>query len=230
MARPAVAAPTPDTWRGLLPAALRIVEGLRDNGYGPLDMRMGGGTVLMFRFGHRVSKDIDLFIHDAQALACLSPRLNEAAGHGVLEYREQANAIKFLLPLGDVDFIVAGSATRLPPAETLEFEGWRIPLDATAEILAKRLLYRAESFKARDVFDMAVALALDRPAAMEAIRAAASTRPALLRRLRALAPEPAGLLAQALLTTEAGAPYVQGMVETVLRAVTDADAAGAVAR
>lgn len=77
---------------------------------------------------------------------------------------------------------------------------------------------------------MAVALALDRPAAMEAIRAAASTRPALLRRLRALAPEPAGLLAQALLTTEAGAPYVQGMVETVLRAVADADAAGAGAR
>jgi len=40
----------------------------------------------------------------------------------------------------------------------------------------------------------------------------------------------AGLLAQALLTTEAGAPYVQGMVETLLRAVTDADAAGAGAR
>lgn len=230
MAPPAMAAPTPDTWRGLLPAALRIVESLRDNGYGPLDMRMGGGTVLMLRFGHRVSKDIDLFIHDARALAYLSPRLNEAAGHGGLEYQEQANAIKFLLPLGDVGFIVAGSATRPPPAETLEFEGWRIPLDATAEILAKKLLYRAESLKARDVFDMAVALALDRPAAMEAIRAAASTRPALLRRLRALAPEPAGLLAQALLTTEAGAPYVQGMVETVLRAVTDPDAAGAGAR
>ena len=48
-------APTPDTWRSLLVAALRIVASVRDS-YGPLDMRMGGGTVLMFRFGHRVSK------------------------------------------------------------------------------------------------------------------------------------------------------------------------------
>ena len=215
-------APDQDTWRKLLPTALRIVGSLRDNGYGPLDIRMGGGTVLMFRWGHRVSRDIDLFIHDAQALAYLSPRLNDAAGQDVLEYQEQANAIKFRLPLGDIDIIVAGSATRLPPAETLEFEGWRIPLDATAEILGKKLLYRAEAFKARDVFDMAVALALDRPAALEAVRATASTRPALLRRLRTLRAEPAASLAEALLPTDAGAPYIEGMVETVQQAVMGA--------
>ena len=92
--------PDPDTWRSLLPVALRLVESLQDNGYGPLDFRMGGGTVLMFRWGHRVSKDIDLFIHDAQALAYMCPRLNDAAGQGIRGYQEQANAIKFLLPSG----------------------------------------------------------------------------------------------------------------------------------
>jgi len=38
----------PDTWHSLLPVALRIVEILHANGYGPLDFRMGGGTVLVF--------------------------------------------------------------------------------------------------------------------------------------------------------------------------------------
>ena len=122
---------------------------------------------------------------------------------------------------------MAGSATRLLPPETLEFEGSRIPLDATAEILGKKLLYRAESFKARDVFDMAVALALDRPAALAAIRAAAATQPALLRRLGAMMAEPAGRLAASLLPTDAGAPYVPDMAETVQRAVLDADSPGA---
>ncbi len=93
-------APTRNTWRNLLPEALRIIDSLRGNGYGTLDFRLGEGTVLMFRFDHRVSKDIDMFIDDAQALGYLSPRLNDAAGMGLLEYQEQANALKFILPLG----------------------------------------------------------------------------------------------------------------------------------
>lgn len=51
--------PDKDTWRTLLASAPRIVDSLRTNGYGDLDFRLGGGTVLMFRFDHRVSKDID---------------------------------------------------------------------------------------------------------------------------------------------------------------------------
>ena len=38
---------------------------------------IGGGTVLMFRFEHRLSKDIDFFTHDAQWLSLLTPRLND---------------------------------------------------------------------------------------------------------------------------------------------------------
>lgn len=94
------APPTQDAWRSLLPAALRIIGSVRDS-YGVLDVRMGSGTVPMFRFGHRVGKDIDLFAHDAQALA--------------------------YLPQGDIDFIVAGSVTQRRPTEMLEFEGRTIP-------------------------------------------------------------------------------------------------------
>ena len=32
--------------------------------------------MLMLRFDHRLSKDIDIFTHDAQALSFITPRLN----------------------------------------------------------------------------------------------------------------------------------------------------------
>jgi hypothetical protein len=205
----------------LLPEAPRIIDSLQGNGYGTLDFRLGGGMVLIFRFDHRVSKDIDVFIHDAQALGFLSPHLNDVAGMGLLEYQEQANALKFILPLGDIDIIVAGNVTREQPGEALDFMGRRIPLDTTAEISAKKLLYRAESFKARDVFDMAVALALDRPAATKALQAAASTRTALLRRLQVLAEAPPAHLTRDLMLTKAGAADAGGMVAILAQAVRD---------
>ena len=37
---------------------------------------MGGGTVLMFRYHHRLSQDVDIFLTDAQYLTALSPRLS----------------------------------------------------------------------------------------------------------------------------------------------------------
>ena len=38
---------------------------------------IGGGTVLANYFNHRISKDIDVFINDAQCLTELSPRVND---------------------------------------------------------------------------------------------------------------------------------------------------------
>jgi hypothetical protein len=90
---------------------------------------MGGGAVLMTRMHHRVSKDIDLFLHDAQWLARLTPRLNERVASMVLDYAEQANSVKLVLAEGDIDFVVAGSVTGVAPKETLDFRGrtisWR---------------------------------------------------------------------------------------------------------
>lgn len=39
----------------------------------------GGGTVLMLRHGHRLSKDIDLFVPDPQYLGFVNPRLSDVA-------------------------------------------------------------------------------------------------------------------------------------------------------
>lgn len=49
------------TWQKLIMPALAVIDSLKVNGYGKLVFRLGGGTVLMFRFDHRISKDIDIF-------------------------------------------------------------------------------------------------------------------------------------------------------------------------
>lgn len=107
-----------NTWRLLMAPALRVVDSLRHNGYGEFDFRLGG-TVLMFRFDHRISKDIGIFTYDAQALSFISPRLNEVAAQELLSYDEQANAVKLVLPDGDVDFIVAAPVIPGAVCETI---------------------------------------------------------------------------------------------------------------
>ncbi len=103
-----------------------------------------------------------------------------------------------------------------------------VALEATTEILAKKLLYRADTFKARDVFDMSAALTLDRQAALHALRATERTRPALLKRLAALAKAPQAALTEDIILTEAGKPYAEDMVSKLLQAVSRLDeAAGA---
>ncbi len=220
-----MSAPTRDTWRELIRPALQVVDSLKHNGYGDLDFRLGGGTVLMLRFDHRISKDIDIFTHDAQALGFLSPRLNDVAERLATSYEEQSNAVKLVLQAGDVDFIVAGSVIPDAPTEPMDVEGTVIMLEATCEILAKKLLFRADSFKPRDVFDMAAALALDPAAAQLALRATKATRAALLARLAEMARAPQSDLVGRILMTQNGQRYAVGMVDRLLDAISDLDAA-----
>lgn len=209
------------TWRSLLQPALSIVDSLRDQGYGDLAFRFGGGTVLMLRWDHRISKDIDLFLHDAQALGYLTPRLNELAARMAPQYVEAANAIKLQLPQGDIDFIVAGDLfPRLEP-EVIAFEGRTIKLDRTEEILGKKLMYRAESFKPRDVFDMAAGLIEDPVAVGRALRVTHHVHPTLIRRLNDLRGLSDESLMRDIVFTRHGAAYFTDMVERVRAAVND---------
>ncbi len=175
-----------NTWSTLLIPALTLIDSLEVAGYGRLDFRLGGGTALMFALQHRISKDIDIFFDDAQALGFLSPRLNEAAAPLARDYAEQGNSLKLVLDAGDIDFIVAGTVIPGEPRGTLDFHGRSIPLDPVSEILAKKLLYRAASFKPRDVFDLAAVLERDPTSAVAALDATRSMSDVLLRRLDAL--------------------------------------------
>jgi Nucleotidyl transferase AbiEii toxin, Type IV TA system len=147
---------------------------------------LGGGTVLMMRLRHRLSKDIDLFLHDAQWLGLLTPRLNDGVAALTANYSEQANSLKLVLPGGDIDFVVAGNVTGIAPTERLEFAGWSLPLESNEEILAKKLYFRAGLLKPRDIFDLVAAYRANPEAALRAITASAPRRDEQLRRLKAL--------------------------------------------
>ena len=213
------AAADANTWSTLLSPALRLIDGLGAAGYGRLDFRLGGGTALMFALQHRISKDIDIFFDDAQALGFLSPRLNGTAAALGRDYAEQGNSLKLVLDAGDIDFIVAGTVIPGEPRGALDYHGRSIPLDPISEVLAKKLLYRAASFKPRDVFDLAAVLEQDRPSAAAAILATRSMSDVLLRRLDALGRLPPAQLRSDIHPIGEAASLLDRMFETVKTAV-----------
>ena len=67
----------------------------------------GGGTVLMLRHGHRLSKDIDIFVPDPQYLGFVSPRMSDAAERVTQDYVEGPGYVKLLRPEGEIDFVAS---------------------------------------------------------------------------------------------------------------------------
>ena len=66
-------------WSTLLAHAFTLVDEIARHGISDPFWTFGGGTVLMLRYGHRLSKDIDIFVPDPQYLGFVSPRLSDVA-------------------------------------------------------------------------------------------------------------------------------------------------------
>lgn len=115
---------------------------------------VGGGTVLAAYYNHRLSKDIDIFINDAQYLAELSPRFNEEC-ESALDYDEMSNYISLSFPEGKIDFIAAGQISGFKPHKG-EFFGKLVMLEDPVEIVGKKLYFRNNHILPRDLFDLAV--------------------------------------------------------------------------
>jgi len=212
---------TRDSWKQILASAVAIFDDLERKGLGSPDVVIGGGTVLMFRFEHRLSRDIDFFLHDVQWLSMLTPRLNDATAAMVTDYMEQANGIKLVLPHGDIDFVVAGAVTDAKAVEKLDFMGRTFLLEPTEEILAKKLYYRAERLQPRDVFDLVVATGRDNESATRALAAAASKKEILLRRLEQLSRLPPDKLGGGILPIGDCFRIIETMVGRVKQLVQD---------
>ena len=189
-----------NSWTGLLASALSILDELESRGMGSPEFSLGGGTVLMMRYHHRLSRDVDLFLHDAQWLAHLTPRLNDHIAAMARDYSEQANSVKLTLDDGDIDFIVSGTVTGDVSDERLEFQGRTIPLDTSAEILAKKLYFRAALLKPRDLFDLVATHRIDPSAAARALQASAPRRPEQRKRVEALKRAPLATLEKDILS------------------------------
>lgn len=156
-----------NAWKVLFRRALEIIDAVAASRTRFDDWSFGGGTVLMRRFRHRVSKDVDIFVPDPQYLGYVSPRLNDRADELTQKYLETEISVKLYFPEGEVDFIAAAPATRDPTAVE-NVLGRSVRVESTAEIIAKKVLHRARAFTARDIFDLALVATRD-PAAIDAI-------------------------------------------------------------
>lgn len=128
-------------WEGLFAQALRLIDEIGRLGGADPYWTLGGGTVLMLRYQHRLSRDIDIFVPDPQALGYVSPRLSEVAEHVSADYVEGAGYVKLIRPEGEIDFVASPNLTPTP------FDFWRlhdrvVRVETVTEIVAKKLWHR----------------------------------------------------------------------------------------
>lgn len=129
------------------------------NSAGPIlrDWSLGGGTALMLRLNHRESRDIDIFLSDAQHLSFLDPAKRDFRFE-IPPNGQHGDGARFLKPafanLGEIDFIVAATLTR-SPATNEPVEGELLSLETVPEVIAKKIYHRGSALKPRDVFDIA---------------------------------------------------------------------------
>ncbi|MEQ1488858.1 MAG: nucleotidyl transferase AbiEii/AbiGii toxin family protein, partial [Methylotenera sp.] len=118
---------------------------------------LGGGTVLMFHYQHRLSKDIDIFIPDPQFLGYVNPRLSDTAEQLTQDYDESTEYIKLRFAEGEIDFIATAPLTNAPYFE-YKVLGRSIWLETPLEIVAKKMWHRGNKATARDLLDLCLVI------------------------------------------------------------------------
>jgi len=96
-----------------------------------------------------------LFVPDPQSLGYLDPDVNETVDALTPRRLREAGYLRLYFDEGEVDFIASAPVTRNP--RVIEnVLGRDIQVDTSAEIIAKKVRYRAPQFTARDVLDIAL--------------------------------------------------------------------------
>ncbi len=144
-------------WESLYNRAMRVLDASIAIGVPSDDWSFGGGTVLMLKYQHRFSKDVDIFVTDPQYITTFSPRTNDRAEDDTTGYDEQHKYVKLYYPEGEVDFVAATPVTSDPYAYQ-EILGRRVKVESPLEIVGKKIRFRAGEFKARDIYDLALVL------------------------------------------------------------------------
>lgn len=147
-------------WQALFQKALKLIDNIHEYGIKDPHWTFGGGTVLMLRYQHRMSKDIDIFVPDPQYLGFVSPRLSDVAEAVSPDYVEGPGFIKILCPEGEIDFVASDHLTE-NPYENWTLFGRTVKVETSAEIVAKKLWHRGDRAAARDLFDLALVIEND---------------------------------------------------------------------
>ena len=134
----------------LLEKAIKILE------YANIDnsqWSMGGGTILMLNYHHRLSKDVDIFVSNTQYFNGLSPNLNDVAEDADF-YQEGERFISLSYPEGKIDFVKAFQVSDYLPTLKHVFNQ-NIFVDDDIEIVTKKVFFRGASLHPRDLYDLA---------------------------------------------------------------------------
>lgn len=134
----------------LLEKAIKILE------YANIDnsqWSMGGGTILMLNYHHRLSKDVDIFVSNTQYFNGLSPKLNNVAEDADF-YQEGERFISLSYPEGKIDFVKAFQVSDYLPTLKHVFNQ-NIFVDDDIEIVTKKVFFRGASLHPRDLYDLA---------------------------------------------------------------------------
>lgn len=170
-------------WRGLFKQALVLMDGIeRQTGTKPF-WTFGGGTVLMLRYQHRRSKDIDIFFRDPQALGYVTPRLSSIAEKISGDYVETANHVKLICSEGEIDFVASPNLTK-PSYEIWRIDGQSVNVETSVEIIAKKMWRRGNAVTARDLFDLALVIKRESKALQTAAQFIVRYRDAFLEPLK----------------------------------------------
>jgi len=128
-------------------------------------IKFGGGTALsIYYFQHRLSFDIDLFLTDQQYLSYFSPKhwIEDTNNFNPSEYIDTHNHIGVVSSNNiKVDILVDSSSDSILIDTTKMIFPFDIRVESIEDILAKKIVFRKKDNKARDIFDIAVAIQKD---------------------------------------------------------------------
>jgi len=128
-------------------------------------IKFGGGTALsIYYFQHRLSFDIDLFLIDQQYLSYFSPKhwIEDSNNFNGSQYIDAYNHIGVVSANNiKVDILVDSSSNSVLMDDTKSIFSFDIRVESIEDILAKKIVFRKKDNKARDIFDIAVAMDKD---------------------------------------------------------------------
>ena len=150
-------------WQCLLGHALTLIDEIAEHGGSDPFWTFGGGTVLMLRYSHRLSKGVDI-VPDPQYLGFVNPRISDVALDITTEYEEHAQFVKLLLREGEIDFVVSPNLTD-PGYDQWTLLDRAVKAETAAEIVVKKMWHRGDRVTARDLFDLSLVIKRD-PAAL----------------------------------------------------------------
>lgn len=140
----------PDDWERILAPAARAVWEVVASALPP-DGYLAGGTALAVRLGHRVSRDLDVFVPHAFDTARLEMRLRES-GTTLVVTRRDDDTLNGVLGGARVQFLLAAGQHNLDATEDVG----GMPVAGLRDLLAMKLKGIGDRGELRDYVDLMV--------------------------------------------------------------------------